>query len=229
MGMLTASVVAVLPSAAQAGPRADYRQVFSTPVPGASTGTDTKILYRNPNDPNAKPVPVRQEMFTFPKGTAFDDAVVPACKASELELELEGEAACPPASRVGGGEGTTMTGFPGGGETPMEVDGFADGSGLLLLGGAKQYGIRFATRAIRKGRTVTVAVPQTPGGPPDGESAIRRVHNVFEARSLGKRAYMRTPRRCPASGRWTFKAHLTFADGAVEDEAYRMRCRRHAA
>src|SRR4051812_730456 len=155
--LLVAAAVAALPAAAQAGPRADYKQMFSTPVPGASTGTDTQILYKHPDDPNAKPIPVRREVFTFPEGTRYDDTVVAVCKASEAEVELRGPAACPPESWMGGGLGdTSMTGFPGAGETELLVDGWNDGSGLLLLGRDKQSGVGFATRARRNGRVVTV-------------------------------------------------------------------------
>jgi hypothetical protein len=224
--ILAVLAAAALPSVAQAGPRADYKQTFSTPVPGASAGTDTQILYKHPDDPTAKPIPVRREVFSFPEGTTFDHSVAPACTASEEQLELQGEAACPPESRVGGGIGdTTMTGFPGAGETAIEVDGYEDGSGLLLLGGTKPAP-RFATRARQQGRVVTVDVPRTPGGPPDGESALRKVHNVFPPRSVGTRAYVRTPSVCPSSGVWTFTARFTFADGAVEDDVHRMPCRR---
>jgi hypothetical protein len=225
--VLVAVCVAALPGAAEAGQRADYKQTFTTPVPGTSTGLDTQILYKNPDDPAAKPIPIRQEVFTFPRGTRWDHSVVPACTVSEQELELEGESACPPESRVGGGDGTFMTGFPGDGERPLEVDGFEDGSGMLLLGGEKG-GVRLATRVTQKGRVVTVNVPRSPGGPPDGDSALRKVHNVFAAFSAGDRAYTRTPRVCPRRGVWRFRAHLTFADGAVEDESYEMPCE-HAA
>jgi hypothetical protein len=225
LSLLVAGAAAALPAPAQAGPRADYKQTFSTPVPGASAGTDTQILYKHPDDPDAKPIPVRQEVFTFPKGTKFDSSVVPDCTASELELELLGEAACPPESRIGGGEeGTFMTGFPGAGESPMEIDAFDDGSAFLVVGGPTGSPLRFATRARRQGRVITVDAPRTPGGPPDGESALRRVHNTFDARSLGGRAYIRTPSVCPASGVWTFRARFTFADGAVEKDIYRMPC-----
>jgi hypothetical protein len=74
---------------------------------------------------------------------------------------------------------------------------------------------------------MTVDVPSSPGGPPDGESAVRRVHNVFPARSAGTRAFVRTPRKCPKGGLWTFRAKFTFADGAVESDVSRMRCRKH--
>jgi hypothetical protein len=125
------------------------------------------------------------------------------------------------------GEGlgdTTMTGFPGAGESALDVDGWDDAGDMVLFGRDHASGIGFVTRARRVGQVVTVDVPRTPGGPPDGESALRRIHNVFAARSLGARAYMRTPRSCPQSGFWTFRAQFTFADGVVEDDVYRMPC-----
>jgi hypothetical protein len=224
--LVAAAAVAALPGLAHAGVRADYKQMFSTPRPGASAGIDTQILYKNPSDPAAKPVPVREEVFTFPRGTRFDNSVVPDCSASEMELELQGESACPPESRSGGGEGTFMTGFPGDGERVLEVDAFDQGSGNLILAGEKG-GVRLATKATRKGRVVTVEVPRSPGGPPEGESAIRKVHNVFAAFSAGKRAYVRTPRVCPKRRVWRFKARLTFSDGVAETDRYAMPCRRH--
>jgi hypothetical protein len=223
-GMVALMAALALPATAHAGPRADYRQVFTTSVPGDSTGVDTQLLYKHPDDPDAKPIPVREEQFTFPEGTTFDNAVVPPCHASELEVMLLEDAACPPESYTGHGEGTMMTGFPGQGEQPLTVDGWEDGSGTLLLAGSKEFHLREATRARRDGRVVTIEVPNAPGGPPDGATAIRRVHNVFWARSLGERAYIRTPPTCPASGVWTFAARFTFADGAVEHDSYDMAC-----
>lgn len=167
-------------------------------------------------------------MFTFPPGTGFDNAVVPPCHATDMEAEVQGEAACPPASRVLHGMGTTASGF-GGEDSPFDVTGWDDGSGLLLLGEAKQFGIRSATRARREGNVVTVEVPKSPGGPPDGESSFRKVHNVLEERSLGARAYTRTPPVCPRSGVWTFRAEFTFADGVVEKDVSRMPCKRGPA
>ncbi|HEX8067145.1 MAG TPA: hypothetical protein VF520_11525 [Thermoleophilaceae bacterium] len=224
VGVLVAA--AGLAPAAQAGVRADYRQQFTTPVPGASTGTDTEILYKHPDDPDAKPIPLRREVFTFPAGTTFDSSVVPACTATDIEVALQGAAACPPESRIGGDLGdTSMTGFPGDGETPLALDAFDESSGTLLIAGPEQYPLRLATHARREGRVITVDVPRTPGGPPEGESALRYVHHLFPARSLGQRAYTRTPRTCPRSGAWTFTAQFTFADGAVEEDVYRMPCR----
>jgi hypothetical protein len=226
LGVATAA--AALPAAAHAGPRFDYRQVFTTPVPGASTGLDTQIVYKHPGDPDAKPIPVRQEVFTFPVGTRFDETVVPNCTVPEEELRVVGRSACPDETWIGGGVGnTSMTGFPGAGETPIAANAFDYGSGRFrVLGESEQLPLRFVAQGRREGRVTTVDIPPTPGGPPEGEGALRRIRNVFPARSVGGRAYVRTPRKCPSTGVWTFKARLTFADGGVERNVHRMPCRR---
>ncbi|MDQ3936568.1 MAG: hypothetical protein M3340_18255 [Actinomycetota bacterium] len=228
VAVAAAGVLAALPAAAHAGPRFDYKQVFTTDRPGASTGIDTQILYKHPADPNAKPIPVRQEVFTFPVGTRFDPSVVPACTVSDEELRLVGVSACPEETWIGGGhDNVSMTGFPGAGETPISANAFAYGDGRFrVLGQAEGFPLRYIAHGRREGRTNTVEIPRTPGGPPDGESALRRIHNVFPPRSLGRRAYLRTPRTCPSTGVWTFKARLTFADGGVERNVHRMKCRR---
>jgi hypothetical protein len=226
-GLLAAATVAAFPAAAWAGERADYQQAFTTPVPGTSTGTDTRILYKHPDDPDAKPIPVREEVFMFPKGTRFDGSVVPDCTASDLELQLFGEAACPPASKIGEDrEGTLMTGFTGEGETPMELDIFNRDPAFFVVGSAEGFPLRMVARASRRGRVIPVPGPRSPGGPPEGESVLRRVHNVIDARSLGDRAYVRTPDVCPRKGVWTFRARFTFADGAVEEDVSQMPCQR---
>jgi hypothetical protein len=199
--------------------------MFTTGVPGASAGTDTRILYKNPSDPAAKPIPVRREVFTFPSGTTYDETVVPDCTASDAEIMLLGSDACPADSYMGGSQGdTSMAGFDNT-EQAVDVSGWDQGGDLVLLGGSHDIQpMRFVAHARRVGQVVTVEVPPTPGGPPDGESALRRVHHVFPERSLGTRAYMRTPKRCPKSGYWTFRGEFTFADGVVERDVSRMPC-----
>jgi hypothetical protein len=222
---VVAAAAAVAAPTALAGARADYKQSFTTPVPGASTGIDTQILYKNPSDPDAKPIPVRREVFTFPAGATYDESVVPDCNATDAEIMLLARSACPAESWIGGSVGDTMmTGFPGAGEAPLDVDAWDDAGDTVIFGRDHASGIGFVTRAHREGQVVTVDVPRSPGGPPDGESALRRVHHVFGARSLGTRAYTRTPPTCPKSGVWTFRAQFTFADGVVEDDSYDMPC-----
>jgi hypothetical protein len=227
LAALLAVAMAGTPAAAYAAPRVDYRQAFTTSKPGKSTGTDVWILYKNPNDPKGKPVRIRREEFTLPAGTTYDQTVVPDCTASDAEILLLGMSACPPASHIGASQGaTSMSGF-GSGEDPIDMDFWDDAGVLVLWGRSHQFpAIGAVARGHQKGQTMTIDIPASPGGPPDGESAVRRVHNVFPARSAGKRAFVRTPPKCPRSRVWTFRAKFTFADGAVERDVYRMRCTR---
>jgi hypothetical protein len=234
-GRTAAAIAAIIATAAvaaptaSAGPRVDYKQMFTTQVPGKSTGTDVRLLYKNPNDPKGKPIRVRREEFTLPAGTTYDQTVVPDCTASDAEILLFGMSACPAASHIGSSQGaTSMSGF-GAGEDPIDLDFWDDAGVLVLWGRSHQFpAIGAVARGHQKGQTMTIDVPRSPGGPPDGESAVRRVHNVFPARSAGRRAFVRTPRKCPKSRVWTFRGRFTFADGAVEREVYKMRCKRPA-
>jgi hypothetical protein len=223
-----AAMVGLTAPAASAGVRVDYKQMFTTPVPGKSTGTDTRLLYKNPNDPKAKPIPVRREEFTFPAGTSYNETVVPDCKASDIEIRLSNGSACPAASRIGFGKGdTTMAGFSPNGEDPLDMDAWDNSGELVVFGRSHDFpAIGAVARGHRKGDTMIVDVPSGPGGPPDGESALRRIHHIFPPRSAGRRAQMRTPRKCPRSRVWTFRGKFTFADGVVERDVYRMRCGR---
>src|SRR3954449_10473433 len=134
-----AATAAVAAPPASAGPRVDYKQVFTTSVPGKSTGTDTQLLYKNPNDPKGKPIPVRREEFTFPAGTTYDESVVPDCTASDAEIRLFGKAACPAASWIGGSKGdTSMTGF-GPGEDALDVDAWDDHGVVVVFGRSHDF------------------------------------------------------------------------------------------
>ena len=219
------AVSAALSPTAAAGPRVDYKHWFSSRAPGSATGSTTRILYKHPGDRDAKPIPVRREVFIFPRGTRFDGGVLPDCTATDAELQLMGPAACPERSRLGSGQGTIMTGF-GAEETAVEFDMFDRDGGFLVVGGPQGLPIRQVARATRQGRVVTVPVPRSPGGPPDDESSLRRIHNVFPAHSRGRRTYIRTPRWCPRRGYWIFRARFLFADGVIARASHRMRCRR---
>jgi hypothetical protein len=223
---IAAAATAALAPLAHAGRRVDYGMSFSSRDPGQSAGLDVRLLYKRPGHPNAKPVPVREERFTFPAGTWFDPAIVPPCMASDTELMVEGPSACP-ASWVGAGYGDTiMTGFPGPSETPIDVQAVQDGFDVKVLTRPMGFKTWFVTHAITRGRVTTVTIQRSPGGPPDGQSALRRAHNVFPARSRNRHVFARTPPGCPRTGVWTFRARFRFDDGVVERDTTRMRCRR---
>ena len=88
----------ILPAAAAAEVRQTARLRFTTPVPGAATGTVLDIEYRDPADADAKPPAVRRVVTDARPGARYDTSVPAACEASDAELMLQGAAACPERS-----------------------------------------------------------------------------------------------------------------------------------
>lgn len=206
------------------GSRQELSMRFTSSRAGRPAGTRVGIQFRDPDNPGGKPIPVRREEFLFPRGTRFNPTVVPTCMASQAELLLVGEAACPKATRVGVGKATGVSGSPFD-PVDLEIDAFENGSGFALLTTVRELGVRFVARSVRRGRSISVKYPHSPGGPPDGETALRDVNNFFPARTLGRRAYVRTPRSCPRSGHWRFVGRFTYRDGLTQQTTSRQSCR----
>src|SRR3954465_10239513 len=154
---MTVAIAAVIAPRASAGPRVDYKQMYPPPLPGKSTGSDTRLFYKNPNDAKAKPIPVRREEFTFPAGTAYDESVVPDCTASDAEIRLFGKAACPAASWIGGSKGdTSMSGLGPGEEDALDVDAWDDHGVVVVFGRSHDFPeIGAIARGHRVGQTIT--------------------------------------------------------------------------
>jgi hypothetical protein len=221
---IAAIAVGAVPVAAlaQAGSRQSAAAVFDAQRPGASTGLRLAIDYLNPSDPEAKPPAVQTVVTTLPAGTGIDDSVPARCAASDPELMASGPAACPPASKVGGGEIDLDTGVAGPGRLVQNDVTLLNNKGELvfLLESKGDPRSRTVSRASVSGTTIKTEVPPVPGGPPDGFLAIKRVRLSVQARSTGqgssRRDYLSTPRSCPAGGTWTTTATFTYRDGVSQ-------------
>ncbi len=72
-------------------------------------------------------------------------------------------------------------------------------------------------RLAVSGSTLTANPPFTPGGPPDGRTAPRRITFTIPARSgAGGAPYITTPATCPSTGSWQTSGTFTFDDGVTE-------------
>ena len=211
------------PAAGGSRPRADFSMGFTAKRPGAATGIHLHILYKG-RDPKGKPSPIRKIVLRAPKGTRFDTHALPRCGATDQELLAQGDAACPPRSRLGGGTLTAMTGFPGpAGTVVTDVTVYNTASGNVELVKDSASGTPIATDRFRiQGRTWTASPPDTPGGPPDGKTAVRRIDFTYAP----KARWAITPRRCPAGRRWRSAASFTYADGVTAKVPDTTRCRR---
>jgi hypothetical protein len=209
---LTIGLIALGGSAvpAAAADRAELKVGFGTGAPASATSISIDIVYRHPDDPNRKPPELTGGVFHTPAGTRFDNSALPKCAASNAEIQARGPAACPNDTKVGSGKLVAMTGF-GPPADPANGD-------LTVFNGDKEF-IEVVTapgtdrvlgidRVTISGSTLTAHPPSTPGGPPDGKTAIREIHL-----KIGRGGFVTTPPSCPASARWSYDGAFTFGDG----------------
>jgi hypothetical protein len=169
-------------------------------------------------------------VLELPEGSRFDESAVPACVASDLELTATIDS-CPPATRLGGGSGTVVTGF-GPPIDPIAGDfHLYHGSGELIGVGTPPGGrsaLTIGRLKIEGSTLVNPSIQPTPGGPPDGETVAAETEVQFPPRvtTAGgiQHAFLSAPDVCPSSGRWTSRLTTTFSDGSAETAATTLPC-----
>jgi hypothetical protein len=65
-----------------------------------------------------------------------------------------------------------------------------------------------------------------PGGPPDGESAVRSIDFQIPVRTAAGRSLITTPPACPVAGEWKTTATFGFADGSHDSVTSASPCKR---
>jgi hypothetical protein len=190
----------------------DFSLQFASNTPGAATAMHLYIVYRNPADPNGKPSPIRHLVITAPQGTQIDLAMS-RCAASDQQIMIEGPSACPTASQVGQGTLTAITGFgPPIDPYLTDVTIFNTGQGLVEIARDHNTGATITDDRIQiQGNTLIGNPPAFPGGPPDGQTAVRTIDFTFPASTR----YITTPPSC-TTGEWASQASFSFADGTTQ-------------
>jgi Ca2+-binding RTX toxin-like protein len=207
-------------AAAQNGSRQVAQLSFVEQRSGVPSALTFSVDYVNPDDPSAKPPAVRTVVETLAHGASFDTSIPEHCVASDAQLMLQGESACPPASRVGTGFIRVDTGFPGPNRY-IEVDAvfLNNADQLIFLTTDRATGARVVARGTIEGGRLTTSAPTLPGTPPDG-AAIDLVQTRLESisRVIGGevRGYITTPPECPANQAWVNKLSFTYADGVTQ-------------
>jgi hypothetical protein len=211
LALATVAVAVAWPASALAS---SIELDFGTQRPGAPTAMDLQIAYTNPQDPNAKPPPIRHLAIDAPRGTSFDAAMVPVCEASDSELMTSGPGACPEQSKIGDGPIVVLTGFgPPFDPFTSPTDVFNDGKGWLEVSqDTSESQVIAVTRLAVAGTRISGEIGATPGGPPDGQSAVSTADLHFPAPS----GYVTTPAVCPRDGLWKTTGTYRFGDGTSE-------------
>ncbi len=219
--MLTAVVVGTAtPASAQSQSRQDAVAQFTEQRPASSTGLHIGIVYRNPNDPSAKPFAVQKIVTTLPAGSTIDTSVPAQCMLTDAELMASGAGNCPGASIVGSGK-VSLSSKNADPDVNTDVTLINNANELIfLVETATTPRARMLIRAPIRGNTITNEVPKLPGGPPDGATAIRTVDLSIGAVSRRDgaqvRNYITTPPACPSSGRVVGSVAFTYFDGIAQ-------------
>jgi hypothetical protein len=231
--MATAIALGVL--AAQAGAvsepqRQTYRDVFTTDVPGASTGRTYEIHWVNPEDPEGKPPAFSHLHIELAEGARFDTSAVPYCESSDAELMASGASACPAASKVAYDETLLDSGAEGPARYfTTDIEFLNNRDELIVLATVRENGARVVLRGKVGENTIDLDVPMLPGTPPDGAAAKRQLgwwdphSSVRDGSQLN---YLTTPPTCPESGFWVNRATYTYRDGVEQTVASPSPCRR---
>ena len=203
---------------AVAGPtdRAELELGLGSQAAGSGSGLSLHVVYRDPANPEGKPSPIEKVVVNAPEGTRFDTAALPPCTASDDEFRMRGLSACPPETKVGEGKLIAFTGTPA---DPVRAD-------LTLFNGREELvevvsfegtdRVAGIDRLHVDGSRLTGNPPATPGGPPDGRTAVHDIRFTIPARTgAGGRSYITTPARCPSSRVWTSTGDFGFADGST--------------
>jgi hypothetical protein len=222
---VTAILALPLTSAAQAESTARQTAsvTFTTTEPGASTGLEWAIYWRNPEDPNAKPPAVQETIVVFPSGTRFDFSAPDQCKASDAELTAMGADSCTPGSIVGTGQIDVDTGSLTPSLFPRiihnDLTNLNDENQSILFAESTNLPgsqTRTVTRARVAGETITTDTPTFPGvPPPDPYLALKSFRLSVPPLTRAGRSYVTTPSSCPRAG-WTFEFTFIYRDGVEQ-------------
>jgi hypothetical protein len=216
-----------------AGPRETLELSWTTKKPGAASGVTFSARYRNPANPASHPPALRRVVVVNPVGSRLDGGAVPRCEASDAQLEMSGDAACPSSSKVGSGYVNTL---------PLGLVPFHSEISIFNSPGGQRQLVKFGNggsvvvhTAIRKGgRIFDTPVPtclaggQPPDGCPSDQNYVVSSYQAGGAITAHGRKYFRTPPTCPRARRWVVNTRFYFADGAIDNVATPQPCTRHA-
>jgi glutaredoxin 3 len=203
---------------------------FTDLRPGQPTELVLRVHYQDPEHPGAKPPVIRQVTPVLAWGGRFDTTVPAPCTASDAELQLLGEAACPQDSWVGDGLVHVDTGMAGPGRyLSTDVHLINNVGEQLVLGREAVSGAHILVHAPMREREEEVNFPFIPGASPDGGSVdggwvrFDRVARAIDGQVHG---YVQTPPSCPRSGIWINRIRFTYADGVKQVTETRQHCQR---
>lgn len=211
-----------------AGPHESIKLTFSSRLPGMSAGSAYSGVYHAAGRPGEAPPALRRVVLALPRGAHFDTSVPARCQASDTELDMSGESACPAKSKVGGGSVTTR--FLGSPPSTYRIVVFNTKGGQLELVKFGNGGSAVAHVTIH-GNVLDTTVPtclgggQPPGSCPTDEAVVFANKLSGPSLTVRRRGYFTLPARCPRTRTWTSRFTFFFADGSRDKVSTTQPCR----
>jgi hypothetical protein len=207
------------------GPHGTIEMTGTTTQPGAPTGTSYTGTYHAAGDPNGDPPYMRGMTFYPHPGSRYDTSVPGRCTASDAQISLQGPAACPSDSRLGGG---TAQGKFMGQTSTVNISMFNNTAEVILI--IATPGVYTISRGkLAADQSLTFESPtcfpsvNLAGCPVDNALQLGS-HMVVPPYVRDGRAYLTTPPTCPASGYWENPIAFWWADGSRETMVTKLPC-----
>jgi hypothetical protein len=220
--VLLTSAFATLAAAALASPQfgATFEFTYSSQSPDSPSGIDGFSTWSDPGEPGGKPKEIIRIKIVFHPGTRLDTSALPVCKASDEKVQRLGVRACPTSTKLGTveSEGVISVGQRFNPRATL-FNAKKEIIVVVRLNGRTLTNFRDDVR--RRSITINLKIP-------GGISLTSfRAHVPRHSRKQGERrkAYMRTPQKCPASGSWTTQAIFTYRDGSTQTLTAPTPCR----
>ncbi len=222
LGVLTATFLLAGPAFGSPQFVSTFEGGYLAHTPRTPSGFQALATWGDPGEPGGKPKELSRIKVDFAPGARLNTAALPACKASDLDVQVQSVRACPKSTIVGSVRGQGL--YPG--STPFNT--------YATLFNARRQIIVVVTLDSRKGRlltnfrddvrrssiTVNLKVP--------GNISLIRFHAVVPRHSRkvkGKRqTYFTTPATCPPAGVWTNTATFSYEDGTSDRHAVPTPC-----
>jgi len=194
-------------------------------TPRTASGFQALATWSDPGEPGGKPKELSKIKVDFAPGARLNTAALPACKASDVDVQIQSVRACPRNTIVGSVRGQGL--YPG--STPFYT--------YATLFNARRQIIVVVTLDTKHGRlltnfrddvrrdsiTVNLKIP--------GHISLIRFQALVPRHSRkvkGKRqTYFTTPATCPASGAWTNTATFSYEDGSSDSHAVTTPCTKY--
>jgi hypothetical protein len=202
---------------------AKMEQHFTTAKPGTWTGWHFEGGLK-PFAPGVQVPAQRGARFVFPRGSRFDLSAVRSCDASAEELVAGGVGSCPKSSEIMSGDASLFLGSAG--ILAVEAHAYVARPGLMVAFATETGVVLRAFRAAVRRNRIEVTLPAVQLG---GGYEVSVTGMSLEVSRFGTRRHpgLRTPPKCPKSGRWTF-VYLPRYDEphGVQRSTSSVRCRR---